>query len=143
MVRVSSNLGHMYSYSYSSSVRLRDSIGLISSASHINTLAASVPSTSGVYFVTAFSGLLAPYWDSSATGLLIGLTSYTTPAHIARATIEANAFQTRAVIDSMKLDSKSDLKHLMVDGGMTNGDICMEILADIGGFDVVRPEMRE
>lgn len=133
----------MYSYSYSSSVRLRDSIGLISSASHINTLAASVPSTSGVYFVTAFSGLLAPYWDSSATGLLIGLTSYTTPAHIARATIEANAFQTRAVIDSMKLDSKSDLKHLMVDGGMTNGDICMEILADIGGFDVIRPEMRE
>lgn len=133
----------MHPYSYSTSLRLRDSIGLISSASHINTLAASVPSTSGVYFVTAFSGLLAPYWDSSATGLLIGLTSYTTPAHIARATIEANAFQTRAVIDSMKLDSKSDLKHLMVDGGMTNGDICMEILADIGGFDVIRPEMRE
>lgn len=133
----------MHPYSFSPSVRLRDSIGLISSASHINTLAASVPSTSGVYFVTAFSGLLAPYWDSSATGLLIGLTSYTTPAHIARATIEANAFQTRAVIDSMKLDSKSDLKHLMVDGGMTNGDICMEILADIGGFDVIRPEMRE
>lgn len=138
-----SNLGHMHPYSYSTPLRLRDSIGLISSASHINTLAASVPSTSGVYFVTAFSGLLAPYWDSSATGLLIGLTSYTTPAHIARATIEANAFQTRAVIDSMKLDSKSDLKHLMVDGGMTNGDICMEILADIGGFDVIRPEMRE
>lgn len=133
----------MHPYSYSTPLRLRDSIGLISSASHINTLAASVPSTSGVYFVTAFSGLLAPYWDSSATGLLIGLTSYTTPAHIARATIEANAFQTRAVIDSMKLDSKSDLKHLMVDGGMTNGDICMEILADIGGFDVIRPEMRE
>lgn len=133
----------MYSCSFSLSIRLRDSIGLISSASHINTLAASVPSTSGVYFVTAFSGLLAPYWDSSATGLLIGLTSYTTPAHIARATIEANAFQTRAVIDSMKLDAKSDLKHLMVDGGMTNGDICMEILADIGGFDVIRPEMRE
>lgn len=133
----------MYSCSFLIFIRLRDSIGLISSASHINTLAASVPSTSGVYFVTAFSGLLAPYWDSSATGLLIGLTSYTTPAHIARATIEANAFQTRAVIDSMKLDAKSDLKHLMVDGGMTNGDICMEILADIGGFDVIRPEMRE
>ncbi|ETW78783.1 hypothetical protein HETIRDRAFT_459941 [Heterobasidion irregulare TC 32-1] len=122
---------------------LRDSMGLIASASQINDLAASVPSTGGVYFVTAFSGLLAPYWDPTATGLLVGLTSYTTPAHICRATLEANAFQTRAVIDSMQLDSKSDLKHLKVDGGMTNGDMCMDILADVGGFDVVRPEMRE
>jgi len=122
---------------------LRDSMAMISSADQINDLAASVPSTSGVYFVTAFSGLLAPYWDSGATGLLIGMTSYTTPAHLARATLEANAFQTRAVIDSMKLDSKSELKNLKVDGGMTNGDMCMEILADLGGFDVIRPEMRE
>ena len=122
---------------------LRDSMGLIASASQINDLAASVPSTGGVYFVTAFSGLLAPYWDPTATGLLVGLTSYTTPAHICRATLEANAFQTRAVIDSMQLDSKSDLKHLKVDGGMTNGDMCMDILADVGGFDVVRAEMRE
>jgi glycerol kinase len=116
---------------------------MIKSADEINSLARSVPSTSGVYFVTAFSGLLAPYWDPGATGLLVGLTSYTTPAHIARATLEANAFQTRAVIDSMKLDSSSDLAHLKVDGGMTNGDFAMEVLADVGGFEVVRPEMRE
>jgi glycerol kinase len=118
-------------------------MNLISEANEVNTLAAKVPSTGGVYFVTAFSGLLAPYWDSGATGLLIGVTSYTTPAHIARATLEANAFQTRAVIESMQLDSKAELKHLKVDGGMTNGEVSMEILADLGGFDVVRPEMRE
>ncbi|KAH7885872.1 hypothetical protein F5I97DRAFT_1809204 [Phlebopus sp. FC_14] len=122
---------------------LRDSLGFIKSANEINTLAASVADTGGVYFVTAFSGLLAPYWDSGAAGLLIGLSSYTTPAHIARATMEANAFQTRAILESMKLDSNADLKYLKVDGGMTNGDVCMEILADIGGFDVIRPEMRE
>jgi glycerol kinase len=87
-------------------------------------------STSGVYFVTAFSGLLAPYWDPGATGLLVGLTSYTTQAYIVRATLEANAFQTRAVIDGIKLDSKSELAHLKVDGGMTNGDVAMEVLAD-------------
>ena len=118
-------------------------MGLIQSAAEVNTLAAKEDSTGGVYFVTAFSGLLAPYWDPGAAGLLIGLTSYTNPSHIARATLEANAFQTRAVIESMKLDSKTELKHLKVDGGMTNGDLCMEILADIGGFGVVRPEMRE
>jgi glycerol kinase len=122
---------------------LRDSMKMIKTADEVNTLAGSVSSTSGVYFVTAFSGLLAPYWDPSATGLLVGLTSYTTPAHIARATLEANAFQTRAVIESMKGDSKSELAHLKVDGGMTNGDVAMEVLADVGGFEVVRPEMRE
>jgi glycerol kinase len=122
---------------------LRDSMNMIKSADEINALARSVPSTSGVYFVTAFSGLLAPYWDPGATGLLVGLTSYTTPGHIARATLEANAFQTRAVIDSMTLDSNSDLSHLKVDGGMTNGDFAMQVLADVGGFEVVRPEMRE
>jgi glycerol kinase len=122
---------------------LRDSMQMIQSANEVNILAERVSDTGGVYFVTAFSGLLAPYWDSGATGLLIGVTSYTTPSHIARATLEANAFQTRAVIESMQLDSKADLKHLKVDGGMTNGDVTMGILADIGGFDVVRPEMRE
>lgn len=118
-------------------------MGMIKSAEEINDLAASVPTTGGVYFVTAFSGLLAPYWDPAATGLIVGLSSYTTPAHICRATLEANAFQTRAVIDSMQLDSRAQLSQLKVDGGMTNGTVAMEILADIGGFDVVRPEMRE
>ncbi|TFK85720.1 glycerol kinase [Polyporus arcularius HHB13444] len=122
---------------------LRDTMSLVSTAAEVNTLAQSVPDTGGVYFVTAFSGLLAPYWDPGAAGLLIGLTSYTTPAHIALATLEANAFQTRAILESMKLDSKAELKHLMVDGGMTNGDMVMKVLADIGGFTVIRPEMRE
>jgi len=116
---------------------------IIESASEINDLAAKEEDSGGVYFVTAFSGLLAPYWDSGAAGLIIGISQYTNPSHIARATLEANAFQTRAVIESMKLDSGSDLKHLKVDGGMTNGDLAMTILADISGFDVVRPEMRE
>lgn len=133
---------------------------IISSAAEVNDLAAKEPTSGGLYFVTAFSGLLAPYWDPGAAGLLIGellveclhfkfhtpcigISQYTNPSHIARATLEANAFQTRAVIESMKLDSGSDLKHLKVDGGMTNGDLVMRILADIGGFSVVRPEMRE
>ena len=118
-------------------------MGMIKSAEEINDLAASVPTTGGVFFVTAFSGLLAPYWDPAATGTIVGLSSYTTPAHLCRATLEANAFQTRAVIDSMELDSKAPLKQLKVDGGMTNGDFVMEILADYAGCDVVRPEMRE
>ncbi|KAF9054464.1 glycerol kinase [Panaeolus papilionaceus] len=122
---------------------LRDSMGLIQSAADVNTLAEREPDTGGVYFVTAFGGLLAPYWDPGAAGLLIGISQYTTPSHIARATLEANAFQTRGIIESMKLDSGADLKHLKVDGGMTNGDLAMSILADIGGFGVVRPEMRE
>ncbi|KAF8347776.1 glycerol kinase [Amanita rubescens] len=122
---------------------LRDGVKMISSAAEVNDLAAKEPNSGGLYFVTAFSGLLAPYWDPSAAGLLIGISQYTNPSHIARATLEANAFQTRAVIESMKLDSGSDLEHLKVDGGMTNGDLVMRILADIGGFSVVRPEMRE
>ncbi|KAF8909305.1 glycerol kinase [Gymnopilus junonius] len=122
---------------------LRDTMHIIDTAAEINILAAKERDSGGVYFVTAFSGLLAPYWDPGAAGLLIGVSQYTNPAHIARATLEANAYQTRAVIESMKLDSGNDLKHLKVDGGMTNGDLAMSVLADIGGFDVVRPEMRE
>ena len=122
---------------------LRDSMSIIQSAAEINTLAAKEEDTGGVYFVTAFSGLFAPYWDPTATGLMIGISQYTNPSHIARATLEANAFQTKAIIESMKLDSGQDLKNLKVDGGMTNGDLAMSILADIGGFDVVRPEMKE
>lgn len=116
---------------------------LIKSSADVNTLAASVDTTGGVYFVTAFSGLLAPYWDPAAGGMLIGLTEYTTPAHIARATLEATAFQTYAILECMQSDAGADLKQLKVDGGMTNGDVAMQILADLGGFTVVRPEMRE
>ncbi|KAF8333443.1 uncharacterized protein EI90DRAFT_3015345 [Cantharellus anzutake] len=122
---------------------LRDQMGLIGSAQEINILAEKEKTSGGVYFVTAFGGLLAPYWDTSAGGLLIGLSQYTNPSHIARATLEAVSYHTRAVIESMKADSGVELKHLKVDGGMTNGDIVMQIQADIGGFEVVRPEMRE
>ncbi|THU91530.1 hypothetical protein K435DRAFT_820828 [Dendrothele bispora CBS 962.96] len=116
---------------------LKDSMNFISKPSEVNDLAAQEPTTGGVYFVTAFSGLLAPYWDSSAAGLMIGISQYTNRSHIARATLEATAFQTRAIIESMKLDSKTDLDHLKVDGGMTNGDLAMSVLSDLGGFDVV------
>ncbi|KAI5123536.1 hypothetical protein M0805_006696 [Coniferiporia weirii] len=189
---------------------LRDGMGMIQSSSEVNDLAAKEETTGGVFFVTAFSGLLAPYWDPGAAGLLIGLTQYTNPSHIARATLEANAFQTRAVIESMLLDasvsaasspststaassssspsastpassasspcsptsslpsppsrstspkliaapdalracaapssSAVEFSRLKVDGGVTNGDLCMQILADVGGFAVERPEMRE
>ncbi len=118
-------------------------MSLIQSASEINTLAAKEKGTGGVYFVTAFSGLFAPYWDPGAAGLIIGISQYTNSSHIARATLEANAFQTKAIIEAMKLDSGKALKDLKVDGGMTNGDLAMSILADIGGFNVIRPEMRE
>jgi glycerol kinase len=118
-------------------------MNLISEAADVNTLASSVDSTGGLYFVTAFSGLLAPYWDPGAAGLLIGVSQYTNPGHIARATLEANAFQTRAIVESMQKDSGKELKRLAVDGGMTNGEVAMRILADLGGFSVLRPEMRE
>ncbi|KAF7308201.1 hypothetical protein HMN09_00667900 [Mycena chlorophos] len=122
---------------------LRDGVSMIQSAAEVNDLAAKEPNSGGLYFVTAFSGLLAPYWDPGAAGTLIGISQYTNPAHIARATLEANAYQTRAIVECMSLDSGADLKHLKVDGGMTNGDVAMQVLADIGGFTVVRPEMRE
>ncbi|KIK61618.1 hypothetical protein GYMLUDRAFT_224538 [Collybiopsis luxurians FD-317 M1] len=122
---------------------LKDSMHMISTSAQVNDLAAQEPTSGGVYFVTAFSGLLAPYWDSSATGVMIGITQYTNPSHVARATLEATAFQTRAIIESMVLDSGKDVQNLKVDGGMTNGDLAMSILADINGTDVIRPEMRE
>ncbi|KAG9005870.1 Glycerol kinase, partial [Tulasnella sp. 427] len=115
---------------------LRDGVGIINDVKHFNTLAESVEDSAGLYFVTAFGGLLAPYWDPS-------LTSYTTPGHIARATMEAACFHTRAVVEAMKNDSRIELKHLKVDGGMTNSDLMMQFQADLGGFEVIRPEMRE
>ncbi|KAJ7210447.1 glycerol kinase [Mycena pura] len=122
---------------------LRDSMSLISTAAEVNDLAASEPTAGGVYFVTAFGGLLAPYWDPGAAGLLIGVSQATNRAHIARAALEASAYQTRAIVECMARDAGTALAHLKVDGGMTNGDVAMQVLADIGGFTVVRPEMRE
>jgi len=122
---------------------LRDQLSLISDSPEIGSLAGSVKDTGGVYFVPAFSGLFAPYWDDSAIGTIIGLTGYTTKAHLARATLEATCFQTRAILEAMAKDSKSELAVLRVDGGMTNSDVCMQLQSDILGISVERPEMRE
>jgi glycerol kinase len=99
---------------------LRDQMGLISDASDIGKYAAEVKDTGGVYFVPAFSGLFAPYWDDTAAGTIIGITGYTNRSHICRATLEATCFQTRAILEAMSKDSKTKLQVLRVDGGMTN-----------------------
>ncbi|KAI9144233.1 hypothetical protein BKA69DRAFT_1154761 [Paraphysoderma sedebokerense] len=122
---------------------LRDNLNLISSSDEVGTLAAEVSDTSGVYFVPAFSGLFAPYWRDDARGCIVGLTSYTTKHHICRATLEAVAFQSRAILEAMNKDSGVPLKSLKVDGGLTNSDLCMQLQSDIIGIDVVRPYMRE
>ena len=121
----------------------RDQLGLIDDAAEIGKLAAEVKDTGGVVFVTAFSGLFAPYWRDDARGSILGITAYTTKQHIARATIEATCFQTKAILDAMNKDSGKPLASLRVDGGMTNGDVCMQIQADILGLTVERPTMRE
>lgn len=99
---------------------LRDQLELISSAKEIGELAGKVKDTGGVYFVPAFSGLFAPYWDDSAAGTIVGMTAYTNKNHLARATLEATCFQTRAILEAMAKDSKKPIKVLRVDGGMTN-----------------------
>ncbi len=97
---------------------LRDNLGMISSAPEVETLAASVEDNGGVYFVPAFSGLFAPYWRSDARGAIVGLTRFVNKGHIARAALEATAFQTREVLDAMNADSGVPLTELKVDGGM-------------------------
>ena len=122
---------------------LRDNLGLISSTSEIEDLAATVADNGGAYFVPAFSGLFAPYWRADARGALVGLTRYVTKGHIARAALEATAFQTREVLDAMNADSGVDLTELKVDGGMVANDLLMQFQADILGVPVVRPQVAE
>jgi glycerol kinase len=122
---------------------LRDNLGLISSASEVEALAESVEDNGGAYFVPAFSGLFAPYWRSDARGALVGLTRYVTKAHIARAALEATAFQTREVLDAMNADSGVDLTELKVDGGMVANETLMQFQADILGVPVIRPKVAE
>ncbi|KAF9435731.1 Glycerol kinase [Entomortierella beljakovae] len=122
---------------------LRDNIGIIDSAEEINELASAVKDTGGVTFVTALSGLFAPYWRPDVRGAILGLSYHTTKHHLARATLEATCFQTRAILDAMNADSGKPLKTLHVDGGLSNSDICMQLQADILGINVLRPEMRE
>jgi glycerol kinase len=122
---------------------LRDNLGIISSAPEIEQLAATVDDNGGAYFVPAFSGLFAPYWRSDARGALVGLTRFVNKGHIARAVLEATAFQTREVLDAVNADSGVDLEELKVDGGMTQNDLLMQFQADILGVPVVRPVVAE
>ncbi|KAI8870953.1 glycerol kinase [Ramicandelaber brevisporus] len=122
---------------------LRDDLQLVKSAPEIDVLASSVPDNAGVYFVTAFSGLFAPYWRDDARGCIVGLTRYAKRGHIARATLESVCYQTRAILEAMDRDSGDALRTLNVDGGLTNSDLCMQIQADILQISVSRPGMRE
>jgi glycerol kinase len=122
---------------------LRDNLGFITAAPEIEALAATVENSGGAYFVPAFSGLFAPYWRSDARGALVGLTRYVTKAHIARAALEATAFQTREVLDAMNADSGVDLTELKVDGGMVANEMLMQFQADILGVPVIRPKVAE
>ena len=122
---------------------LRDQLGIIGSASEIEALANSVPDNGGIYFVPAFSGLFAPYWRSDARGAIVGLSRFNTKAHLARATLEAICFQTRAVLDAMVQDSGVRLEVLKVDGGATVNDTLMQLQADVLGVPVMRPVVAE
>ena len=122
---------------------LRDNLGIIQSAAQIEELARSVPDNGGVFIVPAFSGLFAPHWRSDARGVIVGLTRHANRGHIARAALEATAFQTRDVIDAMRTDSGVALTMLKVDGGMTANDLLMQTQADFLGVPVVRPKITE
>src|SRR5205085_1004605 len=122
---------------------LRDNLGLITTAPEVETLAKSVDDNGGCYFVPAFSGLFAPYWRGDARGAIVGLTRYVNKAHIARAVLEATAFQTREVLDAMNADSGVDLESLKVDGGMVANETLMQFQADILGVPVIRPQVAE
>ncbi|WP_168581338.1 glycerol kinase GlpK [Gephyromycinifex aptenodytis] len=125
---------------------LRDHVGLIKEAADIEKLAGTVEDNGGAYFVPAFSGLFAPHWRSDARGALVGLTRYVNKGHIARAALEAAAFQTREVMDAMIADAASrdvELTELKVDGGMTANETLMQFQADILGVPVIRPKVAE
>ena len=121
----------------------RDGLGMISTAPEIETLARSVDDNGGLYVVPAFGGLLAPYWRSDARGIIVGLTSYITRGHLARAILEATGWQTRDVLDAMVADSGLPLTALKVDGGMTSDNLLMQFVADVLDTPVVRPMVAE
>jgi len=122
---------------------LRDNLGMFTDAPDIEKLARKVDDNGGAYFVPAFSGLFAPYWRPDARGALLGLTRYVTKNHIARAALEATAFQTREVMDAMNADAGVDLAELRVDGGMVANELLMQFQADQLGVDVIRPRVTE
>lgn len=122
---------------------LMNNMGFITHSHKISDLAATVEDNGGCVFVTAFSGLFAPYWIDDAKGTIFGITQHTQRGHIARATLEATCFQTRAILDAMEKDSGHKLSALAVDGGMSNSNLCMQAQANIIGISVDRPAMRE
>jgi glycerol kinase len=122
---------------------LRDNLGIIGKSSDIEALARTVKDNGGVYFVPAFSGLYAPYWISTARGVIAGLTRYANKGHLARAVLEATAFQTREVVEAMEMDSGIKLDVLRTDGGMVENNLLMQFQADILNRPVVRPVVRE
>jgi glycerol kinase len=122
---------------------LRDNLNLVGNSAEVETLAKEAQDNGGVYFVPAFSGLYAPYWKSSARGVICGLTRYANKAHIARAVLEATAFQTREVVEAMEKDSGITLDVLRTDGGMVDNELLMQFQADILDRPVVRPAIKE
>lgn len=122
---------------------LRDNLGIIANSTEVEELARQVPDSGGVYFVPAFSGLFAPYWRPDARGAIVGLTRFNNKAHLARAVLEATAFQTGEVLEAMNKDSGISLSELRVDGGMTADELLMQFQADILGVDVVVPDVVE
>jgi glycerol kinase len=122
---------------------LRDNLGLVRSAEEVEPLARSVEDNGGMYLVPAFSGLFAPHWRSDARGVMVGLTRFIQKAHIARASLEATAYQSREVLDAMHKDSGVALSSLKVDGGMVRNELLMQFQADVLGVEVVRPRVTE
>lgn len=122
---------------------LRDNLGLFSEAADVERLAAEVDDNGGAYFVPAFSGLFAPRWRSDARGVIVGLTRFVNKGHLARAALEASAFQTREVIEAMQADAGMELSTLKVDGGMVVNELLMQFQADILDVPVVRPVVNE
>jgi len=122
---------------------LRDNLGIITSAAEVEQLAATVEDNGDVYFVPAFSGLFAPHWRPDARGVIVGLTRFANKGHLARAALEAAAYQSADVLEAMVADSGVDLAELRVDGGMTSNNALMQFQADLLGVDVVRPVVTE
>ena len=122
---------------------LRDGLGIIHKSSQVESLASSVESTEGVYFIPAFAGLGAPYWNQESKGTIFGITRGTTDAHIARASLEAIAYQTMDILKSMKADSKIEIKELRVDGGASVNNMLMQFQSDVLNTTTVRPQVTE
>ena len=122
---------------------LRDGLGLISATAEVEGLARTVEDNGGVYFVPAFSGLFAPHWRLDARGVIVGLTAFANAGHLARAALEATAWQTREVVEAANCLTGLPFTELRVDGGMTANELLMQFQADVLGVTVIRPEVTE